>query len=434
MKSLTKYRDFEKHKGITLIALIITIIVLLILVGITIGTITGDNGLIKKAEKAKENTEISNEKEVVEKAVVQAMGNNKYGNIEKEELQKELDKETGKEKTEVSEVEENFKITFKDSNRFYFVDMNGNIVENENIVENVTREGIEVGDYVNYTYDSKTTAKYTLPSTQSGYLNQTVSQTSGIKWRILNIHENGTVDLIADSASDQKISFRGALGYNNGVYLLNDMCKEFYSNSSLGITARSVDLEDIENQMNETGIEARNAYIDSGVQYGKTKTYTGSDVNYPNLYAKEKGSGIGTEEVNTNGIGGSDNGYTTPTTETSTKVYSLTVTQTAYSFSNIPASYFKDYNGNSSTVRDMLFTGTQYWLASRSVNCRTIVSFGLCSVSGVNLNGGASLIGSNGNTSSPSTYLRPIVSLGPNIQIEACEGENSSTNMHQISK
>ena len=169
-------------------------------------------------------------------------------------------------------------------------------------------------------------------------------------------------------------------------------------------------------------------------QYGNTKTNTGTYTQYPNLYAKEKGSGIGTEEVNTNGIGGSDNGYPTPTTETSTKVYSLTVTQTAYSFSNIPASYFKDYNGNSSTVRDMLFTGTQYWLASRSVNCRTIVSFGLCSVSGVNLNGGASLIGSNGNTSSPSTYLRPIVSLGPNIQIEACEGENSSTNMHQISK
>ena len=430
MKWLTKYRDFERHKGITLIALIITIIVLLILVGITIGTITGDNGLIKKAQKAKENTEISNEKEVVEKAVVQAMGNNKYGNIEKEELQKELDKETGKEKTEVSEVEENFKITFKDSNRFYFVDMIGNIVQN------VTREGIEVGDYVNYTYDSKTTG-YSLLSTQSGYTsNQTVNQKSGMKWRILNIHEDGTIDLIGDTdSSDQTIYFEGALGYNNGVYLLNHICKELYSNSSLGIIARSIKLEDIENQMNETGIAARDSYIYEGTQYGSTKTYIDSYTNYPNLYAKEKGSGIDTETVKIRGIEVSDEGYTNPTTETSSKASSLTVTQTYYYFSNIEANYFKDYNESSSTIREILFnTGATYWLASRYVNCYSVFAdFGLCAV-GSGSFGGNDLFYSHGTTQNPAYNLRPIVSLGPNIQIEACEGENSSTNMHQISK
>ena len=73
----------EKEKGITLLALVITVIVLLILAGITIGTITGDNGIIRNAQNAKEDTEIANEKEVVEKATVQTMGNNKYGNVEK---------------------------------------------------------------------------------------------------------------------------------------------------------------------------------------------------------------------------------------------------------------------------------------------------------------------------------------------------------------
>lgn len=43
---------FKKEKGITLIALIITIIVLLILAGVALATITGNNGIIKNAENA----------------------------------------------------------------------------------------------------------------------------------------------------------------------------------------------------------------------------------------------------------------------------------------------------------------------------------------------------------------------------------------------
>ena len=41
------------EKGITLIALVVTIVVLLILAGISIGTITGENGLIKNARRCK---------------------------------------------------------------------------------------------------------------------------------------------------------------------------------------------------------------------------------------------------------------------------------------------------------------------------------------------------------------------------------------------
>lgn len=43
----------EKNNGITLIALVITIIILLILAGITISTLTGENGLLTKANTAK---------------------------------------------------------------------------------------------------------------------------------------------------------------------------------------------------------------------------------------------------------------------------------------------------------------------------------------------------------------------------------------------
>ena len=93
---------YKQEEGITLLVLAITIIVLLILAGITISAITGDNGIIRNAGQAKEEMEIANEKEILEKAIVQAMGNNKYGNIVEEELQSELDKETGEGKTEAT--------------------------------------------------------------------------------------------------------------------------------------------------------------------------------------------------------------------------------------------------------------------------------------------------------------------------------------------
>ena len=124
----------KKEKGITLIALVITIIILLILAGITIATITSDNGIIKNANEAKEQTEIAEEKEIVDMASLQAMGNNKRGNLVKEELQEQLDKITDNGKTEVSDNGEEFEIVFVDSNRYYTVDKEGNIIEEGKVV------------------------------------------------------------------------------------------------------------------------------------------------------------------------------------------------------------------------------------------------------------------------------------------------------------
>ena len=49
----------KNQKGITLVALVVTIIVLIILAGISINLILGDNGMITIAKKAKENTELA---------------------------------------------------------------------------------------------------------------------------------------------------------------------------------------------------------------------------------------------------------------------------------------------------------------------------------------------------------------------------------------
>ncbi len=71
------------NRGITLIALVITIIVLLILAGISIATLTGENGVLTKANTAKEQTEIA---DTIERARVDILGTqaeNKSGDITK---------------------------------------------------------------------------------------------------------------------------------------------------------------------------------------------------------------------------------------------------------------------------------------------------------------------------------------------------------------
>lgn len=63
-KVANDYLTHTKQKsGITLIALVITIVVLLILAGVTIATLTGENGIIAKANQAKEDNIIAGYKE-----------------------------------------------------------------------------------------------------------------------------------------------------------------------------------------------------------------------------------------------------------------------------------------------------------------------------------------------------------------------------------
>ena len=56
----------QANIGITLIALVVTIVILLILAGITINLVFSDNGIIKKAQIAKNEVEVSTIKEALE--------------------------------------------------------------------------------------------------------------------------------------------------------------------------------------------------------------------------------------------------------------------------------------------------------------------------------------------------------------------------------
>ena len=85
---MNNIQNHKNKQGITMIALIITIIVLLILSGITISMISGNNSIINNSVKAKDETEIANEKEEIKREIVHST--NKYGTLIADELKNNI--------------------------------------------------------------------------------------------------------------------------------------------------------------------------------------------------------------------------------------------------------------------------------------------------------------------------------------------------------
>ena len=120
-----KIKVNKKNNGITLIALVITIIVLLILAGVTIATLTGENGILTRASQASEQTEIAEEKEAIGLAYTGILADNNGTGVSADELQEELEK-NGYSATVVDNGDGTLTVTFE-SGREYTIDENGNI-------------------------------------------------------------------------------------------------------------------------------------------------------------------------------------------------------------------------------------------------------------------------------------------------------------------
>ena len=270
---------------------------------------------------------------------------------------------------------------------------------------------IKIGDSVNYTYDPA--GSYSLSSTYSGSSDQTIAQTTGLTWKVLNVDkENDTVDIISTNPTSSTVYFKNILGYNNGPYLMNEICKAQYSNKTLGVEARSINLLDMEKHLTADGIKARNAYQynSSTAKYGTTKTYP-SNTKYPSLYANQKGAGPNVSSITPSDITKGNDPYeeskpiatTEPTTDnTSGTGNPLTVTQTYYNISIDNTNY-----GTASTV---LANGTPFWVAARCVSTDSSGAYFGRRVAYARTNG-CYMFYSGGTTNGYYYALRPVVSL-----------------------
>ena len=92
----------KQNKAITLIALVVTIVVLLILAGVTLKLVLDNNGIIQKSKEARSETIVADEKSKVEMAYVSAAIKKLGDTVTAEELQEELDSSVGAGKTVVT--------------------------------------------------------------------------------------------------------------------------------------------------------------------------------------------------------------------------------------------------------------------------------------------------------------------------------------------
>ena len=110
----------KKEKGITLIALVITIIILLILAGISIASLTG-SGLFEKAKDAKTETLKADSKERIQLEVFASYGND--GKLDLEKLKDNINKSI----PEANIIGDEFPITVTINKDTFEVDEKGNV-------------------------------------------------------------------------------------------------------------------------------------------------------------------------------------------------------------------------------------------------------------------------------------------------------------------
>lgn len=298
----------RKNQGITLIALIITVIVLIILAGVTINMVVGDNGIISKSKYAKEETRgarVEEERDLWK--ANQAL--DEYGNPNSESLTEIIDRlvsqgllnENEKDQilgNEEKEIEATGKVTIG-SRTIVFGTGEMTLVD---MFKKAEAEGcmnldgacdkedhLHIGDYVNY--QSPASGTYTITEEKSGIREkQTYDITKNqLNWRVLGIDkETGGLKLIAGSPMKTNIEeeFSREIHYNSDPYLyLNgaeayvygpeemDKACEMYKNEYAN-KARSVNMEDINQVLKIEGaddIKANNAWkglIQYGEKYG----------------------------------------------------------------------------------------------------------------------------------------------------------------------
>lgn len=191
----------ETQRGITLIALVITIVILIILATVTLNVVLGDGGLIQRAQDAKDLTEAAAAEE-----------------------QQQILNLTG------------------------FLDEQ---LSSDSLVEAFKAGEIKVGDYVDYKPDANSSVDLTEADT--GYATtQTYSVDSSTTWRVLGLSEDGNHLLLTSGSpikkdgEDPYLVLQGATSYLNCVATL-DKAASVYHNSELAEDTRSMTMKDIEN-------------------------------------------------------------------------------------------------------------------------------------------------------------------------------------------
>ena len=269
--------------------------------------------------------------------------------------------------------------------------------DSNNIGDLIDNGKIKIGDYVAYTPTGE--ASYTVDGTYSGTGTEQVINKESLNWRVLDITDDGKVRLISANPTKAEVELKGANGYNNAVYLLDELCNTLYKGENA--TAKSLKIEDIQNKMDLSVWNYNN-----DAHYGSTLDPIYKE--YPLIFAQEMGQTV-------NGRSGS--------LDLSEQTSAMTGKGTASSWT-VRYTYWYNSMGASNYVSPVyheLFhaaaTGT-YWLSSRCVYAGSVNAvFNVRYVSSSDVNAW-DLFGSHGFEGSGTYRVRPVVYLESNVEID----------------
>ena len=433
-----KKLNLKNKNAITLIALVVTIVVLLILAGVTISLLLDENGIIAKSKDARNA--------------------NRAGTIRDEISLWEADKVASENGAGSHESMDAFLTRLKTRGLINDEDIQkikdtrelqvGKEIikfpsDAKTLVQAFNDGELQVGDYLNYNDYVDESKTYTTKTNENGWADQKYTATKNTYWQVLGLDETGeklmlisqspikkemkqkdqtgqevgrakirlasienAVKLGASSGGSSTIDWettpylvlKGAYGYVYCEKILNDI-SGIYS-TSLG-TAQSLTAEEI------------NRLIGVTVDYTNKKVYANSDPN-----------------TNIDKWGVLGNQYTYKETDYTPESYINSKANATAGTQTDPATAYCYQWGNltiNDTLKTILFNGTtsdanyakSYWLASPAVNAYSVyASFGPGRVYYGNVNADIYLFRSNGGWRADSFGVRPVVYLESNITVE----------------
>ena len=400
-------KTFKNSKGITLVALVITIIILLILAGISISALT-NTGIFQKAKDAKQKSENA--------ALDQ--------NTKLDEYENEIDKYIPKANSLAKAVKVGDYVAYTpdklDKSALDKLKENLNTYSGARNLKTYSAIGRDNLSLRVIDGDEKTGAVRLISATPTS--NNTTNSAIGrdnLGWRVLDVDEKtGAVRLISATPTDKTIVLYGYDGYNNAVKLLDDVCSTLY-NSKLATKVQNLKIEDIQDKMKEKD------YSKLYSEYGKTPIQP-ENKKYPSILAQEKNQKVN-EYEGTLDLSKQDN-YINQTDVLEANSLELKITL----WGKIGETGHKvltadDFEGDDGKIySDMFCKDYTYWMSSRCIYAdsdRAGFIVRCVSSGGVFAN---ILYYSSGREDSGGFAFRPVITLNSNVQVTSGNGTEST--------
>ena len=399
----------RNKKGITLIALVVTIVVLLILAGVTISLLLDENGIIAKSKDARNTNRAGAIKEEITlwKADKFAADNGAGSHESMDDFLARLKTRGLISDEDIATIKDTRKLQVGKETIVFPSDA-------KTLVQAFKDNEIKAGDYLNYNDYVDETKTCTTTTNENGWADQKYTATKNTYWQVLGLDSTGeklmlisqspikkemkTDDTAEDWEKSPYLILKGAYSYVNGKTILNNISGVY--STELG-EAKSITAEEI------------NRLIGVTVDYTNKKVYANSNPD---------------KNIDEYGVLG--NQYTYTADEYTPESYIDNKSHATAGEKTDPATAYAYQWGNltiGDTLKTMLFNGTtndanfakSYWLASSGVRAgSSYAGFGPGFVYGGYVASDGGLFDSDGDWGAVGLAVRSVVYLNSEVTVE----------------